>query len=161
MKNLLIVISFAVLVGCVTEAPTLQLSRATRVCVSVATDDLLYSTAVVSETAVQGVTRRIEKYLVNNLNDRGVQAGPSDTFKNGDAKLSVKVNTIETVTTTSIGAFSPIVKQQPKIKYTATLLAADGTTALNFDGEQDDESLDTLTKKIAEKVGDRVARCFR
>jgi hypothetical protein len=75
--------------------------------------------------------------------------------------LSLKLNTIESVTATSLGMWAPIVRQQPRIKYTATIVSEDGSPVFTFDDERDDESLDTLTKKIAERVSDRVVRCYK
>jgi hypothetical protein len=144
-----------------TKQSSKQISKDTRICVFMDTEDVLYTTVLVGDSGLQGVSRRIEKYLVKNLTDRGVKIEPSGAFGSGDAKLTVTLNTIETVATTSIGMWAPIAKQQPKIRYNATFVAGDGTTLFSIDDAQDDESIDVLTKKIAEKVGARVARCYK
>jgi hypothetical protein len=161
MKKTLQIILFAMITGCATQTTTKQMSKDTRVCIFSETDDLLYTQVVVGEPAIQAVCRRIEKYLVNDLNERRIKTEASAGFSSGDAKLTVKINTIETVTTTSPGLWMPVAKQQPKIKFTATLLADDGTTLFSFDGEKDDESLDTATKKIADEVSKRVEKYYK
>lgn len=161
MKRTLLITLLAVLTGCATQVTTKQISKDTRVCIFSETDDLLYTQVVVGESAIQGISKRIEKYLVKKLDERGIKTGPSGTFKGGDAKLTVKLNTTETVTSGSPGLWVPIVVQKPKIKYTATLLSEDGTTLFSSDDERDDESLDTLAKKIGEKVSERVVKCYK
>jgi adenosine/AMP kinase len=73
----------------------------------------------------------------------------------------VNLNTIEAVTISDIGFFSPIVRQQPKVKYTVTFASSDGSTLFTFEDQQDDQSLDNLAKKIADKIAGRTARCYQ
>ena len=80
--------------------------------------DLLLSQAVVDQSGVPGVSRRIEKYLGRTLNDRGINT--TDLLARGNSKIIINIDNIETKTATSIGMWAPIVRQQPKVRYTAT-----------------------------------------
>jgi hypothetical protein len=160
MKLSLLTILVSLVAGCVTEAPTKQASNETRACVFFQTDDVLY-TGGLGEAGVQGATKRIEAYLTRRLNERGIQTASSAAFTSSDAKLTVKLDAIETVTSTSPGLWMPKMTQRPRIKYFVTLLSHDGTLVLTFEDKQDDESVDNLTRKIGEKIADRVARYFR
>ena len=159
MKYTLLIISFALLAGCATQMPPKQTAKDGSVTIVLETDDVLYSQVLVGESGIKGVANRIEKYLKKNLSERGIKTDQGDASKG--AKLTVKLDTIEAVTTTSIGFWAPIIRQQPKIKYHAALVAENGTTLFDSDDSLDDESLDTLTKKIADRLGARVSKFFR
>jgi len=162
MKRTFLIISLAVLAGCQTDAPASSklMSKQTRACAFFETGNLLYTQGL-GEAGVPGLTKRIEGYLAKTLCQRGITIARSGAFNTGDAKLTVNLNTIETFTVSDIGVFSPVVRQQVRIKYGATLLSSEGTELLNFEDGQDDQSLDNLTKKVAEKIASRVAKCYQ
>jgi hypothetical protein len=147
------------LVGCASPAPKNKLSKDTTVFIKSEAKDLLFAQAVVDQSTVPGVSRRVEKYVGRTLNDRGIQT--TDLLARGNANLTVNIDNIETVTATSIGMWAPIVRQQPKIRYTVTFLSPEGETLLKLEGEADDESLEKVTRRIGEDVGRRIARCFK
>ena len=125
------------------------------------TDDVLVSESVVGTDAVGGVSKRIERYLTRRLDERGIKTGSNQDYRPGDAKIIVRLDSIEAVTTTGMGMWAPIVRQQPKIKYVAKLMSGDGATLFTVEDQKDDESLDTATKKVGEAVADRVTKWYR
>ncbi len=159
MKPTLLIISLALLAGCATGTAKKQASKETRACIFFQTDDVLY-TGGLGEASVESATKRIEAYLTRRLNARGIQTASSAAFASSDAKLTIKLDAIDQVTSTGFGWFMPTMRQQPRIKYVTTLLAHDGASLLTFDDREDDESLDNLAKTIGERIADRVTRFF-
>jgi hypothetical protein len=156
-----LVASLWIFSGCDTFTPGKQISKTSMVRIFLETDDLLSTPGVVADSGPQGIARRIEKYIVQDLKEHGIRTAPSNPAPSEDATLTLTLNTIETVTATSPGFWAPIVRQQPKIKYAATFTSGDGGKLFSFDDQQDDESLDTLAKKIADKVAGRVVKCYK
>ena len=163
MNWTLLIVSLAVCTGCQTGGPTgssNRLPNTTRTSTFFETGDLLYTQGL-GEAGDGGFTKRIQGYLVENLSRQGIMTVGSDSFAAGDAKLIINLTTIEAVTVSDIGFFSPIVRQQPKVKYSAGLISGEGAWLFKFDDQQDDQSLDNLSKKIAVRIAGRVARCYR
>jgi hypothetical protein len=164
-----LVTSVALLLGCRTEPAAKHLSKDTNVCVLVKTDGLLYRQVLVGETAVQGVSKRIEGHIVNYLNKHGIQMVPEDALTTNDLKLTVKLKAVEMVAVRNLSPFAPtfppvrefplprVMRQQPIIRYSA-VLAGNGMTRFDYNYEQSDESLDKLTQLIGERIGERVGR---
>jgi hypothetical protein len=168
MKNLIallfsssLVVSIALLVGCKTGPSTQHLSKNTKVCVSVETKDILYAQTVVTESAVQGVAKKMQRHIVDYLTQHGIQSVTPDALTANDAKLVVNIDAIENEAIRDKKAFEPtFMRYQPIIRYSSHL-TANGVTLLNYDHEQSNESLDKLTRELGERIGERVARWYK
>jgi hypothetical protein len=143
--------------GCASSGSGKRVAKGTRVCVSVTAPDVLYSGNVVQGSGMAGVTSRIEKHLCKRLDQRGVLNGGESSLHDGDARLVVKLNTIEALTGSVPGPFfTAVAYRKIQIKYSAALTSKEGTV-VEFEGEQTDESLDKLAQKVGEDVGNRAA----
>ena len=161
MIRTLCLVFVVALIGCETGGPQhgqRRLSKNVKTYTVFETHDLLYTQGL-GEAGIPGFTRRIQYYLAKDLAKRGITCS-SEGAQAGDAKLTVRLDTIESATVTDIGFWAPIIRQQPKVKYEATLASSDGTTLFTLEDQQDDPSLDTLSKKIAERLGGRVAKWY-
>ncbi len=164
------------LVGCETEQPgdqgsampssgkapaqaSFKIPKGTPVFIVLDTTDVLYPGSVLGEGGLEGLSRRVRKYLVNYLDEHGVKTAEADT--GAEPKLIVKLDTVETKTRSDIGLFSPVVKQDIRMKFNVTMNSGDGARLFKFDGDESDESIDTLARKVGEKVGGRVPRYFK
>ena len=157
MKRILLVIALLALIGCQT---TSRMPKTAKTYIAFESSNLLY-TGGLGEAGVPGFTKRITEYLTSNLSRRGIVGSTVAGASEPSAKLTIDLTTIENATVSDIGFWAPIVRQQPKVKYTATFVSSEGATLFRFDAQQDDQSLDNLSKKIADRITGRIAGCYQ
>jgi hypothetical protein len=162
MKTLLLLCLLA-LVGCETTSEgnhsSDKISRETPVFIVLDTNDVLYPAGVLGEGGMEGLARRVRKYLVAYLGDHGVKI--TDTSSDTQPKLIVRIDTVETKVTSAMGAFSPIVKQDLRMKFNTKLNSGSGGVLFRSDSDESDESVDVLARKVAEKAGSKALRYFK
>jgi hypothetical protein len=163
MKTTLLLLPLLAFIGCETVQPTSQgtpkMTKDTPVFVILDATDVLYPSSVLGEGGLDGLTRRIQKYLVKYLNEHGVKT--TDRNTDSQPKLIVKVDTVETRSRSDIGLWSPVVKQDIRMKFNVAMNSDIGAVLFKFDGDESDESIDTLAKKVGERAGSRVPRYFK
>lgn len=132
----------------------------TTVCLTIDTQEVLWNKSVDSQI-IQAISKRVEKYIVNELNSEEIKTASREFCKNGDANLTVKLDTIETVVDTKLGFWAPVVNSNHVIKYHANFQSPNGKTLWDFNKDHEDESLDKVIDKLASKVSGKVEKHFQ
>jgi hypothetical protein len=138
--------------GCAASvAPSLQMSRDTRIYIfDVAGDDLFSSNVVnkaISRRIIGDTSERLEKELIMVTNDLTGDA----------ANLKFVIRTISGVQSDGFGLPG---RNKIEIKYRVTLEAINGKKLFVYDDKQSDSNIDDVCDKIADKVTGMVVRYY-
>jgi hypothetical protein len=159
VPRLSMILVVAWLGGC-TSVP--KLSPPAPVCAKFDTSDLLftYGPAVTREQTIQDLTKRIDRYLSEQLNEDRIPKS-SGPCQQSDAVLTVRVDSLESVASTKgfLGVGVAVVPHV-KMKYIATFVSPNGQRLFDSDDDPERESLDDLASRVASSLYKEVRRYY-
>jgi hypothetical protein len=151
VARLSMLLAICLLGGC-TSVP--KLSPPAPVCAKFDTSDVLftYGPAVAREQTIQDLTRRIDRYLSEQLSEDRIpkSAGPC---QQSDAVLTVRIGSLESVASTKgfLGVGVAVIPHV-KMKYVATFVSPSGQKLFDSDDDPEKEGLDELASRVASSI---------
>lgn len=154
------IVGACLIAGC---ASVTKLSPDVHVCTTFDTREVLftYAPAVAREHTIEDLTKRINRYLSDQLTDDKVPISAAPC-KPADAVLSIRLDTLEPVASgKAIMVLALAVVPHVKMKYLASFKSPTGEKLFEEDGEPERETLDDLADKVASSLDRLVRRHYR